>query len=71
MTSALRAEKFCSSCFQYRPADEVKLVLSANGKQRLNRCNTCTANRKAAKAAKAAASGAPLVAAPSPEAKPA
>lgn len=71
MTSALRAEKFCSSCFQYRPADEVKLVLSANGKQRLNRCDTCTDNRKKAKAAKAAAAGAIPGAAPSPQANPA
>jgi hypothetical protein len=50
-SSSLNSEKFCSSCFKYRPAEEVKTVLSANGKQRLLRCLSCSENRRKAKAA--------------------
>jgi hypothetical protein len=55
VAGATEGERFCSSCFKHRPASEVHLVLSSNGRQNILRCDTCKAKRLAAEAAKAAA----------------
>jgi hypothetical protein len=51
----IEGERFCSSCFRHRPASEVHLVTSSNGKQKILRCDGCKEKRRAAEAAKAAA----------------